>query len=64
VNQADALLALTEWDEFKSSDWLQVKSSLTNPIIFDGKHFLPHDELRGHGFEVIGIGLWDGSQNS
>ena len=54
---ADALLALTEWDEFTTMAWPAVKAALRNPLIFDGKHFLPHKELKSHGFEVIGIGL-------
>ncbi|MFH1632272.1 MAG: UDP-glucose/GDP-mannose dehydrogenase family protein [bacterium] len=54
---ADALLVLTEWEEFIEVPWRAVKELLREPVIFDGKNFLPHDDLRSHGFEVIGIGV-------
>lgn len=58
LEDADALFALTEWPQFTNVDWAEVKRRLQRPIIFDGKHFLPHRELWEQGFEVHGIGLW------
>lgn len=58
ANDAEALLVLTEWDEFAHAPWAQVIGYLRAPIVFDGKNFLPHAQLRGHGFSVHGIGLW------
>ncbi|MBU1126233.1 MAG: UDP-glucose/GDP-mannose dehydrogenase family protein [Patescibacteria group bacterium] len=55
---AVALFTLTEWPQFLEVDWLEVKQVLSRPIIFDAKHFLPHQELWEAGFEVHGIGLW------
>lgn len=58
ANDAEALLVLTEWDDFTQVPWAQVIGYLRAPIVFDGKNFLPHDELRAQGFSVHGIGLW------
>lgn len=55
--EADALLVLTEWSEFSEEDWEQVKNNLKQQIIFDGKNFLPHDELQALGFEIHGMGV-------
>lgn len=58
LENADALLVLTEWPEFLDADWDLVKSSLKEKVIFDGKNFLPHDDLFKRGFEVFGMGVW------
>lgn len=52
---ANALFVLTEWPEFSKADWSLVKEHIS--IIFDGKNFLPHNDLRELGFEVHGMGL-------
>ncbi|MFH1711789.1 MAG: UDP-glucose/GDP-mannose dehydrogenase family protein [Patescibacteria group bacterium] len=58
VVEADALLVLTEWPEFLDTRWDQVKEHLKQPLIFDGKNYLPHTDLRNLGFEIQGIGLF------
>jgi UDPglucose 6-dehydrogenase len=55
---ADALCVLTEWPEFVSADWAAVKSRLKQPLVFDGKNCVPHDQLAALEFEVIGMGVW------
>lgn len=59
LDEAEALLVLTEWPEFADADWSHVKANLKQPVVFDGKNFLPHDEIRAQGFEVHGMGLQD-----
>lgn len=57
VRGSEVLLTLTEWPEFKEADWQGVLGALNHKIIFDGKNFLPHDDLHQLGFEVYGMGI-------
>jgi UDPglucose 6-dehydrogenase len=54
---ADALLLLTEWKEFKSPDFEQIKTLLTQPVFFDGKNQFDDTLMKTMGFEYIRIGL-------
>jgi len=56
LNNADALLLLTEWNEFKHPDFDKIKSLLKIPIIFDGRNQYDTTRLREKGFEYISIG--------
>lgn len=53
---ADALVIVTEWKEFRSPDFLAMKSMLKNPLIFDGRNVFEPAFVRGAGFEYYGIG--------
>ena len=53
---ADALLVLTEWNEFKSLPWAAVKKSMLSPLLFDGRNLLDPQEMRALGFTYTGIG--------
>lgn len=57
LENAEALLVLTEWPEFATADWAFVKEELRQPVVFDGKNFLPHQEIQKYGLEVHGMGL-------
>jgi UDPglucose 6-dehydrogenase len=54
---ADALLLVTEWREFRVPDWDRVKSSLRQPVVFDGRNIYSGAELRRQGFTYYGIGV-------
>jgi len=54
---ADALILLTEWKEFRSPDFEEMKKRLKNPIIFDGRNIYDKDRVREDGFEYSGIGI-------
>lgn len=56
---ADALIIVTEWTEFRSPNLDLVKSSLTQPIIFDGRNLYDPDDIRDRGFEYYAIGRGD-----
>jgi len=56
VKEANALLLVTEWDEFKSLDLNKVKNLMANPIIIDGRNLFDPDEVRNLGFEYSSIG--------
>ena len=53
---ADALILLTEWKEFRSPDFVEIKQQLKNPIIFDGRNQYNAFNLKEQGFEYYQIG--------
>ena len=53
---ADALLVVTEWNEFRSPDFTALKSALKVPVIFDGRNLYEPDRLRDLGFAYYAIG--------
>lgn len=55
-DNADALLLLTEWSEFRLPDWEEISSKLKHQVIFDGRNIYDPNELRRMGFEYYGIG--------
>lgn len=57
LQDADALLLVTEWSEFRVPDFDQVKRLLKNPIIFDGRNLFEVDRMADLGFEYHCIGL-------
>ena len=56
LQDADALLLITEWREFRSPDWSKVKSELKNSILFDGRNIYDSSALKSKGFTYYGIG--------
>jgi len=57
LDGADAMLLLTEWKEFRSLDFSQMKKHLKNPIIFDGRNQYSREEMELNGFKYIQIGV-------
>ncbi|WP_165733002.1 UDP-glucose/GDP-mannose dehydrogenase family protein [Polaribacter sp. 20A6] len=53
---SDALILLTEWKEFRSPDFVEIKQQLKNPIIFDGRNQYNAFNLEEKGFEYFQIG--------
>ena len=53
---ADALLIVTEWKEFRSPDFAGIKAALKTPVIFDGRNMYDPKLVRGMGFEYLAIG--------
>lgn len=56
LDQAEALLLITEWSVFRRPDFLRVRTLLKNPIIFDGRNQYDPLELKNLGFEYYPIG--------
>ena len=57
ATSADAIVVLTEWDEFRHLDFERVYNSMNKPAFaFDGRNILPHEEMRRIGFDVQAIG--------
>ena len=53
---ANAMILLTEWKEFRSPDFEELKMKLVEPIIFDGRNQYSHLRLESKGFEYYQIG--------
>ena len=53
---ADALVILTEWQEFRSPDFDQIKSELKQPVIFDGRNLYNPDLLKRFAFHYYAVG--------
>src|SRR3989344_1349343 len=56
LSGADALIIITEWDEFKTLDFSKVKKLLKEPVIFDGRSLYELDEMQEQGFYYASIG--------
>ncbi|HEU4372518.1 MAG TPA: UDP binding domain-containing protein, partial [Telluria sp.] len=56
LEQADALVIVTEWKAFRSPDFDQVKLRLKQPIIFDGRNLFEPEQMAENGIEYHGIG--------
>lgn len=57
LKDADALLLVTEWSEFRVPDFDEMKSLMKNPIVFDGRNVFEVDRMADLGFEYHCIGL-------
>jgi UDPglucose 6-dehydrogenase len=56
ARDADCLVILTEWDEFKKLDMKKLKSVLKHPIIIDGRNIFDPDKMLGSGFVYKSVG--------
>jgi len=56
LEDADALIIVTEWKEFRSPDFEVIKSKLKSPVIVDGRNMFASELPRSFGLEYYGIG--------
>lgn len=56
ARRADALLLLTEWEEFLNLDFRRLKKAMRHAIIFDGRNCLNPQEMKRAGFKYYAIG--------
>lgn len=54
---AEAMIMITEWKEFRQPDFGEIKHRLKNPIIFDGRNQYDEEQLENLGFEYYQIGV-------
>jgi len=57
---ADALVILTQWNEFKSLNMPQIRSAMRRPVLIDGRNMYEPAEMNRHGFIYRGIGRGTG----
>ena len=53
---ADALLVLTEWREFRSPDFSRLRRSMKQPVIFDGRNVFDPALMSELGFDYVAVG--------
>jgi UDPglucose 6-dehydrogenase len=56
LKNADALLIMTEWNEFRNPDFGEIKDNLNNPVIFDGRNIFSVEKMKETGFTYYSIG--------
>jgi UDPglucose 6-dehydrogenase len=56
TNQADALLIVTEWAEFRNPEFEELKTRMKSPVIFDGRNIFDLTDMEGKGFYYASIG--------
>ncbi|MBD2345975.1 UDP-glucose dehydrogenase family protein [Anabaena subtropica] len=52
----DALVLVTEWQQFSSLDYAKMAQLMSNPVIIDGRNFLDPETLVRAGFQYVGVG--------
>ena len=53
---ADALVIITEWNQFRALDFGRLKSVMKAPVLVDLRNIYRHDEVTKHGFAYTSIG--------
>jgi len=56
LQDAEALLVITEWNEFREPDFERIASLMKRPVIFDGRNIYGSKKLKKKGFDYFGIG--------
>ena len=56
LENADCMLLLTEWNEFRRPDFDRIKELMKAPVIFDGRNQYNGERLKQHGFEYYCVG--------
>jgi len=51
------MVLVTEWSEFRSPDFMEIKQRLKNAVIFDGRNQYNAKALAEHGFKYFQIGV-------
>jgi UDPglucose 6-dehydrogenase len=56
LEDADALVVVTEWNEFRRPSWSRIKAAMKGQAIFDGRNIYAPKRVRAEGFEYYGMG--------
>ena len=60
LDGADALVIVTDWNEYRHPDLKRIKAALKRPIVVDGRNLYDPTKMRGLGFTYLSIGRSDG----
>jgi len=52
----DALVLVTDWQEFRTLDYAHLARLMHSPVMIDGRNFLQQQTLEAAGFRYVGIG--------
>jgi UDPglucose 6-dehydrogenase len=53
---ADALVVVTDWNEYRHPDFGRIKAALRKPIVIDGRNLYDHDRMKQMGFSYDSVG--------
>jgi len=56
LDDADALLILTEWQPYRNPDFEEIRNRLRSPVVFDGRNVWDPEKMYRLGFEYVSIG--------
>ncbi|MEQ1491513.1 MAG: UDP-glucose/GDP-mannose dehydrogenase family protein [Terricaulis sp.] len=56
VQNADAVVIITEWDQFRALDLDRIKDALKTPTVIDLRNIYRPDEMRAKGFKYVSVG--------
>jgi len=56
VQGADALVFVTEWNQFRALDMIRIRDLMTTPKIADLRNIYDPEDMREFGFEYVGVG--------
>lgn len=59
AKDADALLIITEWEEFRQLDWARIRRLMARPLVLDGRNLLEPAQMKALGFEYHSFGRPD-----
>ena len=57
-NNVDAIIIATDWPEFKSVDYKNIKDAMQYPFVLDARNLLNPVEMLDMGFDYIGVGRY------
>jgi UDPglucose 6-dehydrogenase len=52
----DALVLVTDWQQFRNLDYTKMASLMANPVMIDGRNYLDREALQQAGFYYVGVG--------
>jgi UDPglucose 6-dehydrogenase len=55
LEEADALVLVTEWQQYRELPWEELMSTMRSPIVLDGRHTLDRARLTRFGYKYVGI---------
>ena len=53
---ADALVVVTDWNEYRHPDFGRIKATLRKPIVIDGRNLYDHEKMKSMGFTYDSVG--------
>jgi len=56
VTDADAIVLVTEWPQYRDLAWAEIKGRVRQPLVLDGRNFLSRTKLAALGFKYLGVG--------
>jgi UDPglucose 6-dehydrogenase len=56
IENADALVVMTEWNEFREPDFLMIKESMNNAVVFDGRNLYDPARMARYEIDYFSIG--------